>query len=225
MEFPQSSKFAFTVKSTTARPPKTSEPELTAIAGIPGKYKINEAASKLLGLKPQDYLVFVNNEDQIEALKEAYADGDAEAVAYVDEAGGVDALELQWGICKGWPMLDANDNPLTAKKPLTNAEKKRLVEAGQVDEEGKPIAPEIPAIKGSRLSTKMKEVKVGMILEGTDSTNAPKLRESYDDDKHVVYAVNQEAVQGQFPNGTGAVDVDIYLIKFDRTEDKIERNS
>lgn len=230
MEFPQSSKFAFTVKSTTARPPKTTEPELTVIAGIKGKFKANEALSKLMGLKPHDYLAFISNEEQVIAVKEAYADAENEnhdeAVAFVEEVGGIDNLTVQWGIAKGWALLDANDNPLTTKKPLTKPEEKKLRDAGEVDEEtGKVIAPDIAAMKGSRLSSKMKEMKTGMILEGTDSTNCPELRKGVSEDKHAVYAVNPTPVKASFPNGTGAVDVDVYLIKADREEDKIERNN
>ena len=225
MEFPQSSKFAFTVKSSTARPPKTTEPELTAIAGIKGKFKINEAASKLMGLKPHDYLAFISNEDQIIEIKEQYADGVEKVVAWVDEQGGLDKLEIQWAVAKGWELLDANDQPLTTKKPLTKAEAEALVAAGEVDEDGKAIAPDIAAKKGSRLSSKMKEVKTGMILEGTDSTNCPLLRKGHDEDKHVVYSVSPDAMRVEFPNGTGVVEADVYLINFNREEDKIERNS
>lgn len=229
MKFAQSSKFAFNVKSTTLRPPKTSEPELTAIAGIKGKFKINEAASKAMGLKPYDYLAFVSNEDQIDLIKEAFADTNHEshedAVEFVNEVGGVENLSIQWGIAKGWPLLDANDNPLTTKKPLTKPEEKKLREAGQVDEDGKVIAPEIAAMKGSRLASKMKELKTGMILEGTDSTNCPLLRKVVAEDKHAVYSMNPSPVKVTFPNGSGSVDVDVFLITFDREDDKIERGN
>lgn len=223
MDFPKS-KFSFTVKSTSARPPKTTEPELTIIAGVKGKFKANEALSKLMGAKPGDYFTFINTEDQVAQMKEAYAAGDAEVVAEVDEMGGVDALVVQWGVAKGWELCDVNGIPLTIKKPLTNKEAALLVKEGQVDEEGKAIAPDVPAHKGSRLSTKMKEVKMGMILEGTDSTNAPALRDAYPDDKHVVYSVNSEAIPAQFDGGDGnMIDVPVYLIAYAREEDKIER--
>ena len=225
MEFPQASKFAFVVKSTNARPPKTTEPELTIVASIRGKYKINEAASKLLGLKPGDYLTFINNEAQIEEIRQAYANGDEATVEAVDAEGGLDKLQVQWAIAKGWELLGADDQPIMTKKPLTKAESKALKEAGEVDEDGKVIAPSIPDHKGSRLSSKMKEVKIGMILEGTDSNNAPLLREGHPDDKHVVYSVSKEPLAFEFPNGTGSVEATVYLLEYNREEDKIEKNS
>lgn len=225
MEFPKNSKYAFSVKSTSARPPKTDEPELHLIAGIKGKFKINEATSKLMGLKPYNYLAFVSNEDQIEEVKQAFADGDEETVAWVNEQeGGIDGLVPMWAIAKGWDLIDANGVPQTAKKPLTKAEAAKLVEAGEIDEDGKAIAPTIPARKGSRLASKMKEVKVGMILEGTDSTCAPALRKGHEDDKHVVFSVTKEAIAAEFPNGDTTVDVEVYPITFARTEQKIEKN-
>ena len=224
MEFPKmSSKFAFTVRSTSARPPKTNEPELTVIAGVKGKLKLNEAASKLLGLKPGDYLTFINNEEQIIQMKEAYTDGVEEVVAEIDEMGGVDALTIQWGIAKGWAKVDMNGVTQMSKKPLTKGETKKLIAAGEVDEDGRAIAPEIPDYKGCRLASKMKEVRSGMILEGTDATNAPLLRADLDDDKHGVYALSTEAMPVEFPNGNETVVADVYLINFKGTEDKIER--
>jgi hypothetical protein len=224
MEFPKvGTKFAFTVKSTTARPPRTSEPELTVISGVKGKFKLNEAASKLLGLKPYDYLAFINNEDQLTEIREAYAAGVEEVVEEVDAEGGLDALKIQWAIAKGWAKLDANGVPQTTKKPLTNAEVAKLVAEGQVDENGKAIAPTISDYKGSRLASKMKEVKTGMILEGTDATNCPLLREGVSEDKHGVYAVNTEYATYDFENGNSTVSVDVYLISFKGEEDKIER--
>ena len=220
MEFP--SKFSFTVKSTTARPPKTTEPELTAVAGIRGKTKLNEAASKLLGLKPGDYLTFHSNEEQIDSIKEAYAAG--EVIDWVEDAGGVDALKIQWGISKGWELMDMNGLPIITKKPLTLKEEKKLRAAGQVDENGKVIAPDMPARRGSRLSSKMKELKSGMILECTDSTNAPALRAGYSDDMHVVYSINETPVAAEFENGSETVNVDIYLINFVREDVKVEKS-
>ena len=221
MEFP--SKFSFTVKSTTARPPKTTEPELTAVAGIKGKVKLNEAASKLLGLKPGDYLAFHSNEEQIEEIKAQYAEG--EVIDWVEEEGGVDALKTQWGISKGWELIDVNGIPIMTKKPLTLKEEKKLKAEGQVDENGKAIAPDIPSHKGSRLSSKMKELKSGMILECTDSTNAPALRSGYADNMHVVYSISEEPVEAEFENGSETVAVDIYLINFVREDAKIERSN
>lgn len=224
MNFPTASKFVFSVKSTTARPPKTLEPELAIIAGIKGKFKMNEAASKLIGLKPADYLAFINNEDQLEAIKLGYAENDAECVAFVEEAGGLDKLETQWAIVKGWEMLDASGNPLTTKKPLTNVEVEQYIKAGKVDEDGKALAPEVSAYKGSRLASKTQEVRTGVTLEGADSTNCPALRQGYDDKMHVVYSVSKEGVPVQFPNGTGVVDVIAYPITFVRLDEKIEKN-
>lgn len=224
MEFPKAGKFAFTVKSTTARPPKTSEPELTVIAGVKGKFKINEAASKLLGAKPGDYFVFINNEESIIALQEAYAAGVEEAVAEVDAQGGLDALTIQWAVAKGWPKVDMNGIVQMTKKPLTNVEAEKLVKEGVVDEDGKPIAPDMPDYKGSRLASKMKEVKSGMILEGTDATNCPLLRANVSDTEHAVYAISTEAIPFEFENGSEVVNADVYLINFKGTEDKIERN-
>lgn len=224
MQFPNASKFAFSVKSTTARPPKTLEPEIAIVAGAKGKFKLNEAASKLLGLKPADYLVFINNEDQLDAIKAAYAEGDAEAVAWVEEQGGIENLKVQWAIAQGWPMLDINGNAVTTKKPLTNAEAAKLIEEGQVDENGKPIAPEIPAFKGSRLNSKMTDVKVGVILEGTDSNNTPVLRQGHPDDKHVVFSISKEPIATEFPNGNTSVDVNLFLIEFVRLDEKVEKN-
>jgi len=223
MEFPKS-KFAFSVKSTSARPPRTTEPELTIIAGVKGKLKLNEAASKLLGLKPYDYIVFVSTEDQVEALKERYANNDSEAIDIVNELGGLDALTVDWAITKGWEMLDANGQPLTAKKPLTNAEIKQYIQDGIVDENGKAVAPDMPAVKGSRLSSKMKEIKSGMILEATDSTNCPLLRANHPDDMHVVYAISKEGSSVTFENGNTTVDTIVYPIVFAREDKKIEKN-
>lgn len=225
MEFPKVGKFAFSVVSTTSRPPKTNDPELTIISGVKGKFKLNEAASKLLGLKPGDYLVFVNNEDAINATKEAYAAGVEEVVAEVDAQGGIDALKAQWAIAKGWAQLDINGVPQMTKKPLTNAEAEKLVKEGKVDEDGKAVAPLIPDYKGSRLASKMKEVKTGMILEGTDANNCPLLRENVSEDKHAVYAVSTEAIPFEFPNGNETVATDVYLIDYKGEEDKIERDS
>ena len=222
MEFPKS-KFAFNVASTTARPPKTNEPEIHMVAAIKGKVKMNEAGSKVLGLRPADYLVFINNRDAIDALVEKAKAGDEAAIAEVEAAGGVDNLELTWAVCKGWIMKDSAGNELTTKKPLTKKEAAKLEAEGQVDENGKVIAPDMPLYKGSRLSTKMKDNKIGMILECTDSNNAPLLRDGYDDDKHVVYSISAEAMPFEFPNGDGTVAVDLHLIEYKGLEDKVER--
>jgi hypothetical protein len=224
MEFPQASKFAFNVRSTTQRAPKTSEPELQVIAGLKGKFRLNEAATKLLNLKPTDYLAFISNEEQIDEIRTEYAANNAEVVAWVDEQGGLDALKVQWGIAKGWKLIDAAGNELTTKKPLTKKEEEKLRKEGKVDDNDKVIAPEIPAYKGSRLASKMKEVRTGMILEGTDSNNAPELRKGYNEDMHVVYSVKAEPIPATFPNGSETVDVSVFLIEFNREEEKIERN-
>ena len=224
MEFP-TSKFSFTVKSTTAKPPKTTEPELLIAGNNKGKFKLNEAASTLLNVKPGDYLAFVNNEVQVNQVLEAYKQDDPDAVAWVNELGGVDEVKVQWAIAKGWELKDAAGNVQTIKKPLTNVEIKALEEAGQVDPEtGKVIAPDVPAHKGSRLNAKSSEVKVGMILDGTDSTNCPVLRGKMSEDMHAVFSVGKEGIPVEFPNGNTTAGVTVYPITFEREEPKIEKN-
>lgn len=218
------SKFVFGVKSTTARPPRTLEPEIVIIAGVKGKFKMNEAASKLMGLKPADYLAFINNEDQVEQIVAAYHEGDQEAIAWVEELGGIENVKVQWAIAEGWEMLDSNGFALTSKKPLTKEEVAQYIAEGKVDELGKPIAPEMPAFKGSRLSSKMKESKVGVLLEGADSNNCPALRQGYPEDMHVVYGVSKEPVEVEFPNGNSTVAVKLYMIEYNRLDEKIEKN-
>lgn len=221
MEFPNVSKFGFAVKSTNAKPPKTLEPEMTLVGGIKGKFKLNEAASKLLGLYPTDYLVFVSNEEEVAAAVQA---NDPSILEWAEETGNAPKdFPVSWGIAKGWAELDMNGNAIKSKKPLTKFEEEELIANGAVDENGKAVAPIIDRVKGSRLSTKSTEVKLGMILEGTDGTNCPLLRKNVSDDKHAVYAINPEPVTVEFPNGNSTVEVDVYTISFAREDDKIER--
>ena len=223
MEFP-TSKFSFTVKSTTAKPPKTTEPELLIAGNNKGKFKLNEAGSTLLNVKPGDYLAFVNNEVQINQVLEAYKQDDPEAVAWVQEQGGIDEVKVQWAIAKGWELLDAAGNVQTVKKPLTKVEEEALREKGEVGEDGKVVAPDIPAHKGSRLNAKSSDVKVGMILDGTDSTNCPVMRKGVPEDMHLVFSIAKEGIPVQFPNGNSTADVTVFPITVDRQEAKIEKN-
>lgn len=224
MDFPNVSKFAFTVKSTNARPPKSLVPELQITAGIKGKFKLNEAASRLLGVRPTDYIAFINNEEQVEQLKAAYTAGDEDATDYINQIGGIENLKVQWGIAKGWVMLDENGLVKMTKKPLTNREAKKLKEEGQVDENGRVIAPDIEAYKGSRLASKTKGAGIGAILEGTDSNSCPELRHGYDEDKHVVYRINETPVVAEVENGNDVTSINVFLIEYSQLEDKIERS-
>lgn len=218
MDFPN---FNFSVKSTTSRAPKSTEPELTVISGVKGKFKLNEAASKQLHVKPGDYLVFVSNEADVQ---QAIEDKNEAIMAWAEETGNDPKdYPVTWGICKGWVEKDKDGNPLKTKKPLTSAERDRLIEAGEVDDDGHAIAPPIDRVKGSRLSSKSPEARVGMIVEGTDGNNWPLLRKPVDEDKHAVYSVSKEGTTIEVPNGPDTEEVTIYTISFDREEDKIVR--
>jgi len=218
MEFPQ---FGFGVESTTSRPAKTSEPELTMIAGVSGKFKLNEAASTLLGVKPGDYIVFVSNRNEVQ---QAIAENHPALVEWAEENdANIKDYPVTWGIAKGWAEKDKDGNYLKTRKPLTKVERERLIEEGNVDDEGHAIAPEMNRYKGSRLSSKSPEARVGMIVEGTDGNNWPVLREGVPEDKHAVYSISKEGSTIEVPNGPDTEEVDIYSISFAREEDKIKR--
>lgn len=220
MEFPD---FNFAVASTTTRPPKTNVPQITMVSGVKGKFKLNEAGSQLLDVMPHDNLVFVSNRTEVEAAIKA----EHPAILEWAEENGKDVKDfpVTWAIAKGWVERDMEGNVLKAKKPLTKVETKQLEEAGQVDEDGKVIAPEIDRLKGSRLSSKSTDIKTGMIVEGTDGNNWPILREGFDEDVHVVYNVSKEGKDISVMNGNTTEAVTIYPISFAGTEDKIVRGS
>lgn len=201
------SKFSFAVQVAGKKTAKTTEPELTATS-TPGKIKINEAASRLLNLQSGDHLMFLSNKSDVES---AVYKGDLTE----EEAQN----QIAWGIAKGNVIYGRDGNPVQVTKRLTKDEARALVESGEVDEDGNPIPQEEDKRAGSKLASPSGQHGVGNTLECSDTNTWNEL--NGDKEKLQVYSIQKEPVEVTVPNGTEEGEVvELYLIEFDRTENK-----
>lgn len=114
-----------------------TEPNIIAVS-TEGGFRINGIVSKLLGLLPGDYIMFVNNVDNVDMAFRSQSD---EAAAFciengfVNESGEADfsteaciAFHKNcdfWGIAKGIAEYDVKGNPKTVNERITKTDKLR----------------------------------------------------------------------------------------------------
>lgn len=112
-----------------------AEPQLIATSSD-GGFRLTGAATRVLGVMPGDYIMFINNIDEIDrAIKMKTP----EVVAFAEEVGyDVESAELaialhkefdMWAIAKGIALYDAKGMPLTTKQRLTVKDKESIVRA------------------------------------------------------------------------------------------------
>lgn len=212
-------KFSLSVASTNARKSTGSHiPTLTVIGGdVTGKFKLNEAGSDLLNVKSGDYVMLLNNKAVIQAAIKA---GDEDLLAWAEENNtSVNEYPVTWAIAPGYVEYDENGISLKRPKPMTNALEAALRQKGEVDEDGKVIAPMIDQIKGARLASHNKAAGVGAICDFTDASVWGLLRGEVSNDKHVMFTIDKEAVQVPVFNGYEEITIDAYVLKFKGVEE------
>lgn len=112
-----------------------AEPQLVATSSD-GGFRLTSAATRILGVMPGDYIMFINN---ISDIDRAIKMKTPEVVAFAEEAGyDVESAELavaihkefdMWAIAKGIKLYDGKGLPLTTKERLTVKDKESIVRA------------------------------------------------------------------------------------------------
>lgn len=200
-------KFSFAVASTSARPAKTGTPELH-VTVTKDKFRVNQAAARILGTISGDRLMFISNEASV---RTAVINGDI-----TEEE--VEA-NLVYAIAKGVPALKKG-NVQFGPKRLTKAEEVALENGtydGDVDEKGRPI--EI-IFKGFKVASTNGSNDPGQILEGSDALNYVPLKGN--EERTAIWELN---VENKFIMEVEGVEVPCYPMSFDRFEEKIVRNA
>lgn len=111
------------------------EPQLVATSTL-GQFRLTAPITKLLGIAPGDYVMFINNIADIDA---AIANQTPEVVAFAEEQGlALGSVELGiamhkefdvWGVAKGIALYNSKGIALTSKERLTAKDKVAIVEA------------------------------------------------------------------------------------------------
>ena len=111
------------------------DPQLIATSTL-GAFRLTGPVTKLLGIAPGDYVMFVNNIATIDA---ALAAGTPDVVAYAEENGlEVGSPELaiamhkefdMWGVAKGIQLYNSKGIAQTVKERLTVKDKEAIVRA------------------------------------------------------------------------------------------------
>lgn len=111
------------------------EPQLVATSTL-GQFRLTAPVTKLLGITPGDYVMFINNCADIDA---ALAAQTPEIVAFAEEQGlALGSVELSlaahkefdvWAVAKGIALYNSKGIALTVKERLTAKDKVALVEA------------------------------------------------------------------------------------------------
>lgn len=109
------------------------EPQLHALS-TQGGFKLTAPVTKLLGIAPGDYVMFINNVPQIDAALATHAE---DIVAFAAEQGlELDTPELaiaahkefdMWAVAKGIALYKSNGTPLTVKERLSVKDRETLV--------------------------------------------------------------------------------------------------
>ena len=111
----------------------TVEPQLLAVS-TSGGFRLTAPVTRVLGIAPGDYVMFINNVAEIDA---AIAKQTPEVVAFAEEQGlELGSVELSiamhkefdmWAVAKGIALYKSNGTPITAKERLTLKDRKALV--------------------------------------------------------------------------------------------------
>lgn len=111
----------------------TVEPQLLAVS-TSGGFRLTAPVTKLLGIAPGDYVMFINNVADIDAAIAAQTE---EVVAFAEENGlelGSPELTIamhkefdMWAVAKGIALYKSNGVALTVKERLTAKDKESLV--------------------------------------------------------------------------------------------------
>lgn len=109
-------------------------PELIATS-TNGGFRATSAVTRALGVGHGDYIMFIQNVDNLTAMINANA---SEYVAFCEEAGleptSAEAAAAfhneydMWAIAKGVALYDKNGNPQTIKERMTKEDKKKIIE-------------------------------------------------------------------------------------------------
>lgn len=213
-------KFSLSVASTSSRKSSNSSvPTLIIIGGdVPNKFRLNEGATELMGIKPGDKVVLLSNKAAIIA---AAAAGDPDLLKWAEDNNTVPTqYPITWAIAKGYPLFDSNGSALTEKVPLTNALEAKLREEGMIDEEtGKVIAPDTDRIFGARLASSNKSAGIGAVCEFTDSSVWDDLRLEAEQRVHVLYGVDKTPIKVPAFNGFETIELTAFPIEFKDVEE------
>jgi len=199
-------KFGFAVASTNARPAKTGTPELH-VTVTKDKFRINQAAARILNIVSGDRLMFISNEA---AVRMAVIDGEL-------NEEDVEA-NIVFAIAKGVPALKKGNIQFGPKR-LTKAEEVALADKtyiGDVDENGRPIEV---MYKGFKVASTNGSTDPGQIVEGSDALNYIPLKGNAE--RTAIWELD---VEGKFDMEVEGLNVPCYPMTFDRYEDKILRN-
>lgn len=161
------------------------EPQLIATSTA-GAFRLTGPVTKLLGIAPGDYVMFINNLPQIDAALAAQTD---EVVAFAEENGlelGSPALAIamhkeydMWGVAKGIQLYNSKGIPQTVKERLTVKDKEAMVRANfaAVLEQALATADSAVVEALSREGVTEDE-QVAILVEGIEGREVPKYQGS-----------------------------------------------
>ena len=109
------------------------DPQIIATSTL-GAFRLTAPVTKVLGIQPGDYVMFVNNIDKIDAALAAQTE---DVVAFAEEHGlalGSPELAIamhkefdMWGVAKGIQLYNSKGIPQTVKERLTVKDKEAIV--------------------------------------------------------------------------------------------------
>lgn len=198
----KSTRFSFAVMSTGKRPEKTTEPQLV-VTTTKGTFKLNGAATRLIGLQHGDYAALVNNESD---LSRAIASGDAD-----------ESTPITWGVIKGYTALGKDGKPRKSVKRLTDEEAQALIDSGEVDDDGNVLPQYEDKMVGFKLACTNKAMGLGNTLQGSDAVNYVAL--GGNPDENIVYSIEVEPTSVEV-DGT---EIDVYILGEQSTLPKMQR--
>ena len=185
-----------------------------------GGIKINEAASKLAGIKSGEHIVFVTNFNELQALLLRKPEDNEDYQHILNWAEENDAkpedYPADWYITEGWELFSTDGTPKLVPERLTIAQKKQYVEQGKVDDEGKAVPELVQDFKGSKMTSQNGSAGYG-ILQGSDVSNWAALGGSVDEIAE--YEVSTDGIAFEIDDK----EVTIYKLVNKSTKEKIIR--
>lgn len=186
------------IASNSRKPSRYNFPALV-VTCTKNKIRMNSAAGELIDVGNRENIVLVHN--------------------------GESGADRQWGVVKGYTMMDETGNPIMVPDRMTAKEEKARIAKGfytEDDDHNKiAIAPEIEKVSGFRMSitngNALRGAK-GHTLEGTDAYSWQEIGGTTEE--NMIYEVSTESVDHTLEDGT---EITIYPLIFKYTEDKSVR--
>lgn len=174
-----------------------------SIAPTEGIVRLNEAASKFLGIKSSEYMAFFNNENVIlEALQNKDSEDHTALQEWAEENNTTaDKYPLTFWVAKGWGLVDEKGNPIMGVERLSKS-----------DIDNGVVAEEVQRYVGSKMSSQTGATGYGT-LSGASIVNWKKLGGSKTG--KVAYTINPQGISVDMDGR----DVTMYELVFDETAD------